>query len=146
MLYETFSTIFRLYIITSMKRRAKAIHAELRKESISFDGWLKYEVTIEHLNGDREKVPAYGKDLQDALSRVVHDKKIEKITPVVRKVPSPVWALLWLLSNMVVIYQLSTVDRMLGPWIGFVYVTAIALISTLTLAISNYLSIQNQPK
>ena len=129
-----------------MKRRAKAIHAELRKESISFDGWLKYEVTIEHPNGDREKVPAYGKDLQDALSRVVHDKKIEKITPVVRKVPSPVWALLWLLSNMVVIYQLSTVDRMLGPWIGFVYVAAIALISTLTLAISNYLSIQNQPK
>tara|TARA_R110000796_G_scaffold104971_1_gene214957 strand:+ start:131 stop:520 length:390 start_codon:yes stop_codon:yes gene_type:complete len=129
-----------------MKRRAKAIHAELRKESISFDGWLKYEVTIEHPNGDREKVPAYGKDLQDALSRVVHDKKIEKITPVVRKVPSPVWALLWLLSNMVIIYQLSTVDRMLGPWIGFIYVAAIALISTLTLAISNYLSIQNQPK
>ena len=146
MLYETFSTIFRPYIITSMKRRAKAIHAELRKESISFDGWLKYEVTIEHPNGDREKVPAYGKDLQDALSRVVHDKKIEKITPVVRKVPSPVWALLWLLSNMVIIYQLSTVDRMLGPWIGFIYVAAIALISTLTLAISNYLSIQNQPK
>ena len=129
-----------------MKRRAKAIHAELRKESISFDGWLKYEVTIEHPNGDREKVPAYGKDLQDALSRVVHDKKIEKITPVVRKVPSPVWALLWLLSNMVIIYQLSTVDRMLGSWIGFIYVAAIALISTLTLAISNYLSIQNQPK
>ena len=63
-----------------MKRRAKAIHAELRKGSIAFDGWLKYEVTIEHPNGKQEKVPAYGKDLQDALSRVAHDKKVEQLT------------------------------------------------------------------
>ena len=62
-----------------MKRKAKAIHAELRKESKSFDGWLKYEVTIEYPNGKTEQVPAYGKDLQDALSRVAHDKKVEKL-------------------------------------------------------------------
>ena len=56
-----------------MKRKAKAIHAELRKESKSFDGWLKYEITIQYPNGKTEQVPAYGKDLQDALSRVAHD-------------------------------------------------------------------------
>ena len=60
-----------------MKR--KAIHAELRKESKTFEGWLKYEVTIQEEDGKTSKVPAYGKDLQDALSRVVHDEKVEKL-------------------------------------------------------------------
>ena len=76
-----------------MKR--KAIHAELRKESQTFDGWLKYEVTIQDKDGSIEKVPAYGRDLQDALSRVVHDEKIEKINKKVRVVPWWGWASAW---------------------------------------------------
>ena len=60
-----------------MKR--KAVQAELRKESKTFKGWLKYEVTIQNVNGSTEVVPAYGKDLQDALSRVAHDEKIIKL-------------------------------------------------------------------
>ena len=76
-----------------MKR--KAIHAELRKESQSFDGWLKYEITIQNKDGSVEKVPAYGRDLQDALSRVVHDEKVEKIQKKVRFVPWWGWAATW---------------------------------------------------
>ena len=76
-----------------MKR--KAIHAQLRKESEKFEGWLKYEVTIQNPDGTTEKVPAYGKDLQDALSRVVHDEKIQKINKKVKVVPWWGWATVW---------------------------------------------------
>lgn len=76
-----------------MKR--KAIHAQLRKESKTFEGWLKYEVTIQNEDGTTELVPAYGKDLQDALSRVVHDEKVEKINRKVRVVPLWGWAAAW---------------------------------------------------
>ena len=59
--------------------RRRAVHAELRKESATFNGWLKYEVTIQEEDGSIDKVPAYGKDLQDALGRVVHDEKVLRI-------------------------------------------------------------------
>lgn len=76
-----------------MKR--KAIHAELRKESKTFSGWLKYEVTIQNEDGSIEVVPAYGKDLQDALSRVVHDEKVVKLEKRTKRIPDLVWVFLW---------------------------------------------------
>ena len=80
---------------TIIKMKRKAIHAQLRKESKTFEGWLKYEVTIQNPDGTTEKVPAYGKDLQDALSRVVHDEKVEKINQKVRTIPHWAWATGW---------------------------------------------------
>ncbi len=77
-----------------MKRKAKAIHAELRKESKSFDGWLKYEVTIEYPNGKTEQVPAYGKDLQDALQRTVKHDKIELVESKINRLPD--WMILFI--------------------------------------------------
>ena len=76
-----------------MKR--KAIHAEYRKTSESFPDWLKYEITVLDENGKTEKIPAYGKDLQDALSRVVHDEKVEKISKTTRLIPWWGWVLTW---------------------------------------------------
>ncbi len=40
-------------------------------------------------------VPAYGKDLQDALDRLVTREKAEKVKKSVVKVPWGVWAILW---------------------------------------------------
>lgn len=76
-----------------MKR--KAINASLRKESKSYKGWLKYEVEIMNEDGSVDSIPAYGKDLQDALSRVVHDEKVQKVTTKTKKIPELVWAILW---------------------------------------------------
>jgi hypothetical protein len=76
-----------------MKR--KAIHAEYRKSSESFPDWLKYEITILNENGTTEKVPAYGKDLQDALSRVVHDERVEKLTKKTKVIPWWAWVTSW---------------------------------------------------
>ena len=75
--------------------KKKAIHAEYRKTSESFPEWLKYEITILNEDGSTEKVPAYGKDLQDALSRVVHDEKVEKFAQKTNFVPWWGWVILW---------------------------------------------------
>jgi hypothetical protein len=76
-----------------MKR--KAIEVKYRKTSESFPEYLKYEVTILNEDGTTEVVPAYGKDLQDALDRLVSREKAEKVKKTVVKVPWGVWAILW---------------------------------------------------
>ena len=57
-----------------MKR--KAIDVKYRKDSESFPDYLKYEVTVLNEDGTTEVIPAYGKDLQDALSDVVDDEMV----------------------------------------------------------------------
>ena len=75
--------------------RQKVIDVKYRKESKSFPDWMKYEVTILNEDGSTSKLPAYGKDLQDALSRVVHDNKVEKLHTKVSKLPLWSWVLMW---------------------------------------------------
>ena len=59
--------------------KQKVINVSYRKDSQTFPEWMKYEIELLNEDGTTEKIPAYGKDLQDALSRVVHDFKVEKI-------------------------------------------------------------------
>ena len=75
--------------------KAKVIDVHYRKDSESFPQWMKYEITLLNEDGTTERIPAYGKDLQDALDRVVHDRKVERISEKVEKVPLAVWLLLW---------------------------------------------------
>jgi hypothetical protein len=75
--------------------KQKVIDVKYRKESKSFPDWMKYEITILNENGSTSKLPAYGKDLQDALSRVVHDNKVEKLHTKVSKLPLWSWVLMW---------------------------------------------------
>lgn len=75
--------------------RQKVIDVKYRKESKSFPDWMKYEITILNEDGSTSKLPAYGKDLQDALSRVVHDNKVEKLHTKVSKLPLWSWVLMW---------------------------------------------------
>jgi hypothetical protein len=75
--------------------KAKVINVTYRKDSETFPKWMKYEIELLHENGSTETIPAYGKDLQDALSRVVHDKKVEKLAEKAGKIPMGVWLLLW---------------------------------------------------
>ena len=75
--------------------KQKVIDVKYRKDSQTFPKWMKYEVTLLNEDGSTEKIPAYGKDLQDALSRVVHDKKLEKIGKTTKVVPWWGWALAW---------------------------------------------------
>jgi len=76
--------------------KQKVIDVHYRKDSNAFPDWMKYEVTLLNEDGSEEKIPAYGKDLQDSLSRVAHDKKVERVENKVEKTPVWVWLVTWL--------------------------------------------------
>ena len=127
------------------KLKPKAIHAELRKESKTFEGWLKYEVTIKHPDGTEEQVPAYGKDLQDALSRVVHDQKVIKLeNKIIKKIPETVWVFAWFLGMALTVLLISNniEHKYAGLWI----VGAIAVYTTGSLSINNWFTLRNRDK
>lgn len=75
--------------------KKKAIKVEYRKDSESFPEWLKYEITVLNEDGTTEKIPAYGKDLQDALSRVVHDERVDKIQSKTNLIPWWAWVIVY---------------------------------------------------
>jgi membrane protein YdbS with pleckstrin-like domain len=70
-------------------------------------------------------IPAYGKDLQDALSRVVREKKIRKVEQTTEKVPMAVWLLLWFMYMGILIigyYETTNHWIFFGGIIGIVAV------------------------
>jgi len=127
-------------------QKSRAIHAELRKESKTFDGWLKYEITIMHHDGTTETVPAYGKDLQDALSRVVHDQKVEKIIPKMKKVPLSLYVIFWFAIIGLSTHALFEHQSEFGEFVGLVFIGAMLTITSLFIGISNYFKLKNVPK
>lgn len=126
-----------------MKRRA--IHAELRKESQTFEGWLKYEVTIQNEDGTTSKIPAYGKDLQDALSRVVHDERVYEIEKKTKKIPDLVWVILWfgyVFGWTMLTYEVSEYDK----FDGLFFVSGLLLVTTVILWVKRWFRIKNREK
>ena len=63
-----------------MKQRRKAIDCVLVDASKTSPGYFKYKVTIEEIDGTTHVVPSYGKDMQDAIERLVWSERIEKIS------------------------------------------------------------------
>lgn len=112
--------------------KQKVINAEYRKDSNTFPTWMKYEVTILNEDQTTETIPAYGKDLQDALSRVVHDKKATKLEAKAKRIPSILWIVLWFG------YILGLAELCMGTWennstrsivflSGFMFITGVVL-------------------
>ena len=90
--------------------KQKIVNVLYRKESITFPDWLKYEITILYEDGSEELIPAYGKDLEDAISRVKHDKRVEIVESRMEKAPGWVWLVTWLsymgtVSSLAVAYS-----------------------------------------
>tara|TARA_B110000858_G_C17406731_1_gene294902 strand:- start:72 stop:461 length:390 start_codon:yes stop_codon:yes gene_type:complete len=126
------------------KVKPKAIHARLRHESNTFNGYLKYEVTIENPDGSTEIVPAYGKDLQDALSRVVHDEKVMKVKPIVDKIPQGVWVILWFIGIGAYTGIIFESQAILKDWIGVIYITGIVGLTVTILSVRNWFKLRNR--
>ena len=61
-----------------MKQRRKAIEGKLIGESKTSPGYFKYQFTILELDGSKNILPAYGKDMEDALERLVWVEITEK--------------------------------------------------------------------
>jgi hypothetical protein len=63
------------------KMRRKAIDCKLIGPSTTSPGYFKYEITIHEESGKIHVEPAYGIDMQDAISRLVWSERIEKVNP-----------------------------------------------------------------
>jgi hypothetical protein len=122
-----------------MKKRV--IHAELSKASAE---WLTYEVTIQNEKGEVEKTPAYGKDLQHALSRVVHDDRVKKVKPIVDKVPQEVWVILWFIGIGAITVSALSHQKELGDWVSVVYISAVLGLTVTVLTIKNWFKLRNK--
>ena len=60
-------------------KRRRAIECELLKRSESHKGYLKYRITLQEKSGEVHEEIAYGKDMQDALSRLVWTERTKKV-------------------------------------------------------------------
>ena len=124
--------------------KRKVINVSYRKDSKSFPDWMKYEIEILNEDGSTDTIPAYGRDLQDALSRVEHDKKVEKVSKVIRKVPDVVWVMLWFsFVGMLTMYVMSNIE-MFGAWAGSVFIGGLMVISGVTMSIHNWFTLRNR--
>ena len=65
--------------------RRKAIDCKLVRQSVSDPSYYKYMITIEDKDGTVTKNPAYGKDMQDAIKRLVRAENAEMVVKVVER-------------------------------------------------------------
>ena len=61
------------------KVRRKAVNCRLLEKSRYSKGYYKYKVTIKEKDGTIHEQPAYGKDMQDALSRLIKNEITVKV-------------------------------------------------------------------
>ena len=67
------------HIIKTKYDRRRAIECKMERKSNSNPGYFKYNITIREKNGAIHTEPAYGKDMQDALSRLINTERTVKI-------------------------------------------------------------------
>ena len=111
--------------------KQKVINVTYRKDSKTFPDWLKYEVELLNEDGSTTKIPAYGKDLQDALSRVVHDQRVDLVEKQAKRIPDIVWVILWfgyILGWTMLTYEVSPYNK----FNGIFFIGGIALITGVT--------------
>ena len=114
------------------KMRRKAIDCKLVGPSTTSPGYFKYEVTIQEESGAIHKAPAYGVDMQDAISRLVWTERVEKVNP---KVNIVIIICAWLTTLIVPsIIAVNTNDPV---WILVAFALAVVL-GFLMIQLDNY--------
>ena len=93
--------------------RRRALMCKLVRKSKSSRGYFRYDVTIGERDGKITKMPAYGKDMQDALSRVVNIERTAKIERKLEKYPS-IFFILWLVVMSLPVFL--NPDLTYTPW------------------------------
>ena len=59
--------------------KRRALMCKLVRASKENKGYFRYDVTIGERNGKITRVPAYGKDMQDALQRLLWKQRTDKL-------------------------------------------------------------------
>ena len=129
-----------------MSKKKKVINVTYRKDSETFPKWMKYEIELLNEDGTTELIPAYGRDLQDALSRVVHDTKVEKVSKVVDKVPTFVWPLVWLAVMGWLGLRILEHQHEFGDWVGLIFIGSMLSVTLVTLGITKWFEKKNLVK
>ena len=110
----------------------KAIDCKMVGPSTTSPGYFKYEVTIQEESGAIHKEPAYGVDMQDAISRLVWTERVEKVNP---KVNIVIIICAWLTTLIVPsIIAVNTNDPV---WILVAFALAVVL-GFLMIQLDNY--------
>jgi len=112
----------------SKYNRRRAIECKIVERSKSNPGYCKYMITIAELDGTVHKQPAYGKDMQDALSRLLNKERTVKVE---RKLESNTgWIfLVWLVVMGTPAILLDTQT----PWfLAYIFGAVVVLITILT--------------
>ena len=76
--------------------RRRAIECQIVEKSKKNPGYCKYNVTIQELDGTVHKEPVYGKDMQDALSRLINTERTVRIEKRMEKNPF-IFFMIWML-------------------------------------------------
>ena len=69
------------------KKTRKALDCKLIGQSDIDPNYFRYEVTIQEADGSVHKAPAVGRDMQDALSRLVWNVRTDAVSKFARKRP-----------------------------------------------------------
>ena len=75
--------------------RRRAIECKIVEKSKNNPGYCKYDITIQELDGTVHTQPAYGKDMQDALSRLINTERTVKVEKKIEK-NSLIFFLIWM--------------------------------------------------
>ena len=71
----------------SKYQKRRAIECKIVEKSKKNPGYCKYDITIQELDGTVHTEPAYGTDMQDALSRLMNIERTTKIEKKLEKNP-----------------------------------------------------------
>jgi len=93
--------------------RRRALECRFVEKSKSNPGYLKYMVTIGEKDGTKHTQPVYGKDMQDALSRLINKELTVKVERKLETSTGFVF-LAWLLIIGTLTVLLGTMNT---PWI-----------------------------
>ncbi len=97
--------------------KRRAIDCKLLKRSTTHDGYCKYMVTIGEKDGTTHQQPVYGKDMQDALSRLLWSERTEKVIKVAEKGDGlPIIALMLLVLAIPAVYTAMTDNPIYLLW------------------------------
>lgn len=75
--------------------RRRAIDCKIIRKSRSNPGYFKYMVTVAEMDGTTSQHPVYGKDMQNALSRLMNQQRTEVIENKMTRNPF-IFFMIWL--------------------------------------------------
>ena len=105
--------------------RRRAMKCVLLEKSTKHEGYCKYMVTIGEKDGTVHKQPAYGKDMQDALSRLINTERTVKVEKKLERNPF-LFFIAWM--GVMAIPVLVHGDMTYTPWfVVYMFISFTAL-------------------